>query len=662
MIRSILGVSLLGVMALGSAMLISNEYSSLIASGPHASMWGAQKVTHQTCVSDPLAVDGKVRGLYGVDVPALASAERQTFDGAGYQVSYAMQATPEAVASFYSQRLTEHCWRQAQDGGLVFKDYTGNAVRITLAYNNLNKKTAVNYERGGIVLGESTVSAAQFDSSSFQSAPPPPGDMGGVPPPTGDFGGQQGGFTPPLSGGFNQPPSGQGFPPSGFVPSNVNAPNQFPGARGQFPDGPQYNNQNGSQQGPNDFAGGQTCRVNGVEMPGPCSQYEEKSGRESGGFNGQGFEQNNQGYGLGNQAGYGQKGMQEFSEQNMEQQERQMDDQRFKMMKQGAKRFASEVKKMKARIKQLKNKMKGCALPAEIDNALSASDGLVAKIEAAQSADELEAVLSDIEDATGVLQESGQEIPDYMRACEMKKRIGKDVAKLEKRAKLVITKAKKDSSLTELVQALEGDIASVKTLVKEGEALASTDVSEAGAKFEEAYDKFQDIGDGMEALDIASNLQKNIAKLTKKVKPYETAIARREKKKEDMSEAKVGLEEFKSLLSELQAAIKNKEGKDMLIDLMQSLYEAKQQLDKLLGGQVDGQILVPQFKVQEKGFEFKAPEGFERQMMPQEMGTFGGFGGGEGGFGPSMPPPINNSGPQGGAFQGQGQPIPVPSQ
>lgn len=692
MIRPVLGVSLMGVMALGSATLITNEHASLIASDPHASLWSAQTVLHQTCEGAPLAAGEEVRGLYGAEIPAMASAERTTFNGAGQTVIYSMRATPEAVASFYSERLAGNCWKQMADGSLTFIK-GAHAVRIELAEDALIGKTYVAYAQG-VVAGVSTeniVWAAQDgmmppppppgDAGSFSGGtppPPPPGGFNGMPPPQGDFGGQQGGFPPPPQGNFTnqqgfppQPPSGQGFPPSGFVPSNTNAPGQFPGGQGQFPGGPQ----NGPQ-GAGSFGGGQTCRVNGVEMPGPCSQYEGKSGGGAGfgpgsqgqfggpqgqQFGGQGFDQGGMGFGPG--------GPQGFGEDQQGPSEQQMDEQRFKMMKAGAKQFMAQVKMMKKRMEQLKKKMKGCALPAEIGNALSASDGLMAKIESAQSATELESVLTDVEDVTSTLQESGQDIPEYMRACEMRKRIGKDVASLEKKAKPILAKGKKDLALAELVQALEGDIAAVKALVKEGEALAGTDVSEAGAKFEEAYDKFQDIGDGMEALDISLNLQKNLARLTKKVKSYEAAIARKEKKKEDMSEERASLEEFKSSLSELQAAIKNKGGKDTLIDLMQSLYETKQALDELLGGPVDGQSMVPKINVQEKGFDFQAPEGFERQMMPQGMGGFG-PGGGPGGFGPSGDQGFGGSGggfgqgiPQGGSFgapggglQGQGQP------
>jgi len=652
MIRPVLGVSLTGVMALASAMLISNEYASLTASDPHASLWGAQVVAHRSCVSAPLAAGEEVRGLYGVEVPALASAERVTFDGGGQHVRYTMRAPQDAVASFYSQRLAQNCWKQVAEGSLLFVKGV-HAVRIDLAEDTLIGKTNVAYAQG-VVAGVSTENIVWAAQDGIMPPPPAPGDSGSFnggtpppPPPSGD-----GGMMPP-------PPDGGMMPPPG---------GQFMGQPGQF--GP---SQGGFEQGQNQFGQQQGFQPGGPGGFGPGQQ----NGFNPGGPGNFGPNQQN-GFGPGGPGNFGNQGQGEFSEQDMEQQERQMDEQRFQMMKRGAKQFLVQVKMMKKRMEQLKKKMKGCALPAEIDNALSASDGLMAKIESAQSADELESVLADVEDVTSTLQESGQDIPEFMRACTMKNRIGKDVVSIERKAKPILAKGKKVPALAELVQALEGDIAAVKALVKEGESLAGTDVSEAGTKFEEAYEKFQDIGDGIEALDISLNLQKNLARLTKKVKSYEAAIVRKEKKKEDMSEERASLEEFKSSLSELQAAIKNKEGKDTLIDLIQSLYETKQALDEFLGGPVDGQSLVPKINVQEKGFDFQAPEGFERQMMPQSMGgegqgfggqqSFGpggpgglgpsgdqGFGGSGGGFGQGIPQG-GNFGTPGGGFQGQGQP------
>jgi hypothetical protein len=666
MIRPVLGVSLMGVMALGSALLVSNEHAFLIASEPSASMWAAQIVMHHTCESAPIAAGEQVRGLYGADVPAMASAERRTFDGAGQSVIYSMRATPEAVAAFYSERLGSNCWKQAADGSLTYVK-GAHAVRIELSEDTVTGKTYVAYAQG-VVAGVSTENIVWAAQDGMMPPPPPPGDSGSMPPPPSGDGGQ---YMPPPGGTGTYPPppgdSGQYMPPpGGYLPGQPTS-GQYQPPTGQYPIN--------QPMGPTDQAGpmmpaAQTCRVNGVEMPGPCTNYQgggqgQFGGPQGGQFmpgNNNGGSQGMNQFGQGNQ-GFGPQGMQgnpqgEFSDQDMGQREQQMDEQRFKMMKQGAKQFMAQVKMMKKRMEQLKKKMKGCMLPAEIDNALSATDGLVAKIESAQSADELESVLTDVEDVTSTLQESGQEIPEFMRACTMKNRIGKDVANLERKAKPILAKGKKVPELAELVQTLEGDIAAVKALVKEGEALAGTDVSEAGSKFEEAYDKFQDIGDGMEALDISLNLQKNLARLTKKVKSYEAAIVRKERKKEDMTEERASLEEFKSSLSELQAAIKNKEGKDALIDLVQSLYETKQALDELLGGPVDGQSLVPKINVQEKGFDFQAPEGFERQMMPQGMGGFG-PGGGPGGFGPSGDQGFGGGGfgqgiPQGGNFGAPG--------
>ncbi len=664
MLKAISGIAVIGAASLFAATLISSQHSEMTSAEPISSLWASQRVVHSAagrivCASVPQGQE--VRGLI-MDLPLYDTAKRISFDGNGAHVIYTTKATPESVASFYSQNLSQHCWQQNDDGLTFLKN--GSAVRIALMQSPESKKTYVTYMLGGAVLGESTMNAAQDGSM-----PPPPSDTsGGVPPPPPPSG-DQGMYNQP-SGGYQPPPSGTP-PPSGDQGMYNQPSGGYPQPTGQYQPNPMppagdqgmYNQPSGGQYQPGPMntggSGGSgygepqatTCRVNGVDMPGPCSNYNQSQGGGMGGPGGNGGNTQwggGQGFGPGNQGGFGpgdQGGQFGQGEQGgpggpSEEQMKQMDEMRFKQMKQGMGQFAKGVKMMKTSVNKIKTKLQKCGvgLPEELSNALSAADGMVTKIQEAETADALEEVIADIEDVGSVMQEWGPKLGDLTRICGMVKQAEKDlksvnssVTRLEKQVK-----ANKKMDLTELLGQYKQEVTLLSTALSDAKALTATDPEGALEKIEDDfYGQMDNVKNARTSVEMALNVSKGLAAAKQELRAFEQQIKKFKSKKIDTTAADELLTALKAQVEGLKQLIASKDyTADDLVDKVEEVLSTKEQLSDTLDQLRGGAEYMPKVNA-DKGvnYNFQLPQGFEKQEAIEEGGGGQGFMGG-GGFNP----------------------------
>ena len=634
MLKAISGIAVVGAASLFAASLISNQYSEMTSAEPISSLWASQRVVHSAegriaCAS--VTQGQEVRGLI-LDVPLYDTAKRISFDGNGAHVIYTTKATPESVASFYYQNLSQHCWQQSDDELTFTKN--GSAVRIALMQSPESKKTYVTYMLGGAVLGESTVNAAQDGSM-----PPPPSDSSGgtpPPPPSGD----QGMYAQPP-GGY-QPPSGDQYQQYPNQPNQMLGgyqPNPMPPASDQG----MYNQPSGGQYQPSPMGTGgsggsgytapqtMTCRVNGVDMPGPCSNYSQGGGMGGPGGYGENTQLGGgQGFAPGAQGGFGQGGQGgQFGQGEQggpsEEQMKQMDEQRFKQMKQGMAQFAKGVKMLKASVAKVKTKLQKCGvgLPEELANALSAADGLTTKIQEAQTADELEEVIADIEDIGSVMQEWGPKLGNLTRICSMTKQADKDmksvntyVTRIEKQVK-----AYKKVDLTELLGQYKQEVTLLSTALTDAKALSATDPEGALEMIEnDFYGQMDNVKNARTSVEMALNVSKGLTTAKQEIKTFEQQIKKLKSKKIDTAAADELLAALKTQVDELKqlVASKNFTAEDM-VDKVETVFDTKQQLSDTLDELRGGAEYMPTVNA-DKGvnYNFQLPQGFEKQEIMNE--------------------------------------------
>lgn len=503
---------------------------------------------------------GEKVSLGGTNIPAYPGAQRLTFNG-GNSVRYRLEATAGQAANFYSKKLTDQCWKKADQ---MASSEKGEKLTIALTEDPISKKTVATYT---------------FSSPNNPKV-------------LGIELAQDTGVIPPAGEGNNQIPS----------PSN---PDQQQQPYQPMP----YNPENNINT--------QTCNINGKEMPGPCSSYnntqptrELEFGRPEGGL-------------MGDQKFQGQQGP---SEEEM----KKMDERRFKDMKQGLSQFAKGVKMMKksaAKTKAVVNKC-GVSMPEELENALAAADNLVGKIESAKTAEELDEAVDSIEDVGSVMQEWGPRMGDLHRLCQMIKQGDKELKQIERSLKRMETRAKsnKKVDLSEMIAEYKNDAANLKQALSEVKQLAKTDPEAALEKLEDDfYGEMDNVRNNERALDMALNISQGIKDAAREIKNFDKQISFLKKRKIDTAEAQALLNSFKAEIEELKGMIKGKFDAEELVDRVEALFDSREKLQDILQ-ELDGNSqIMPQIKV-DKNYNMNVdlPDAFKKQENKAETESMDG--------------------------------------
>lgn len=513
--------------------------------------------------------NGEKIALSQAGIPLYPGAQRLTFDG-GNVVRYRLNASSEEAADFYSQKLTAQCW------GKNNLAYSKDSEKLTISFdeNPITKKTEVTYTFAspenikvlGIQLAEETgalqpsgeISQPQPPQENFLPAPPPPSDT------------QLNTQSPPPSDGINYQSQPQIQP---------------------------------YQHGNTDNAGTQTCRVNGVDMPGPCSNY--------------------------NNIPSTSEPIMEFNRQNSpEMNERQgpseeeiqkMDEKRFKDMKRGLEQFSRGAKMMKRSLTKMKNSITKCGVnvPAELENALNASDGIVEKIKAAQNADELEEITGDVEDVGAVMQDWGPRMGDLQRLCQMIKQADKDIKQLDRSLKRYEARAKanKKMDLSEITAEYKKDIEALKEILGQVKQLAQTDPDSALEKIEDDfYGQMDNVRNNEMAIDMALNMSQGMRNVDKEIKNYEKQIKSLKRKKIDVKEAEELLNKLKVQIAEIKKFAKGQFDREEFVAKVEAAFDAREELQDALQELGSGPQMEPKI-TGEKNYnvQINLPDSFKKQ-------------------------------------------------
>jgi uncharacterized phage infection (PIP) family protein YhgE len=335
---------------------------------------------------------------------------------------------------------------------------------------------------------------------------------------------------------------------------------------------------------------------------------------------------------------FGQPGMseEEFNKQN-EEREQHMNEQRFQQMKRGLSQFKNGVNGMKKNINNMKKNLGKCGvgLPAELTDAIDKSTAVIQKLDAAKTADELEDVIGDVEDVGGVMQDWGPRMGDLMRICEMMKRSDIDYKRMERDIMRVIKQAdaaKKKMDLSDMTAGLKEALAKLKDAKDAAKTLAKTDTESALEKLDnEFYGEFDTLNNARQEIETVLNVTRGLRDGKNEIKKYDSQLKTLKRQKKDTSELEGDLGDIKKKIAELEAFMKQKGIKaDDIIERVEELFDVREEfLDKLneLRG---GSEFEPQIKTG-PSFDFRLPQGFERQSNGQVMQQ----GGDQGTFSPN---------------------------
>lgn len=507
--------------------------------------------------------------LTGANIPLIPGAKRLTFND-GYSVRYRVNAPAELIANFYRQTLINQGWKASAK-------ISANAKleKLTIAYaeNPLSKKTDIAYTYvpagGAKVLG---IKIAEGETSV-----PPPSDQPPAWPPEPQPAQPQdpGQFMPPqeprssTDGGQYQPQPDQPMPDRQSQPMT----NQM-----EFSRPP-------AQPFSDDQKNSQTCRINGVEKPGPCEQYNNQNQ----GPRGQGDQMNQD-----NQAGGPRQ------QGPSEEDQKKIDERRFKDMKKGLSQFANGAKMMKRNLAKMKttNAKCGVGMPEELANALAQTDSLVGKINAAKTADELEEIIGDVQDVGSVMQDWGPRMGDLSRLCQMLKQADRDLKQFDRNIKRLEfqAKANKKIDVSELIAEYKTAVKAQKETLAQAKELAKTDPESALAKIEDDfYGNLDNLGNLQMQLDVILNISRGLKDLAREINNFTAQIKTLTRKKIDTAGMQELLNGLKTQVEEIKTLIKEKAEAEDLISKIEEAFDSRQQLQDALQ-ENDMVNMVPQIK------------------------------------------------------------------
>lgn len=323
-----------------------------------------------------------------------------------------------------------------------------------------------------------------------------------------------------------------------------------------------------TQNWPSGSPSSQTCNVQGVEMPGPCSNYESNNGNNGSNGNGSNMGQQNN---FGGSNGDGQNGP-------SEEQQKQNDERRMRDMKQGAKGLEQGLKQVEKNFAQAEKK--GIAVPQEIKDKLAQLRTLVDSAKNASTVEELEnldmnganEIMQSLNDAQREIIEGAMRLEGMKRGIKgMKQGVSQFEKQLTRLAKQHIAIPADISEKLEKAKALIAAIENAKTW-DEAESAGIEDAQDTMMNLDQSRGQLEMLARWPQTV---KQLDRELQNLTRQLKQNKTIADRLNKKGIDVMDHVSTFEEMvnklKSVREEAVAKIAAGESQDAF-DLVENEF------------------------------------------------------------------------------------------
>ncbi len=281
-----------------------------------------------------------------------------------------------------------------------------------------------------------------------------------------------------------------------------------------------------------------TCNVNGVEMQGPCENYNSTSGGQSFQPQPQNNVQNDE-----------QRQKQDDQRQKQDEERQKKDQERWiNDMKKGSK----DMEKNLARLSNMFKKAEkdGTVIPQDIKDKLTKANEIIKSINAAQTAEEMQNIdmqdlndiMRELEEARMVLIDQAQQLKDMKRGL---KDMTKELAKFEKQVeKLKKQKITIPEELSETLGKIKSTVAAIQNAKTYEEAQA--------AGIEDMRDLWEALNENRQKLEMLSRWPQTLKEVDKQLKQIDKELARAKKTTEKAK--KNGLD-FSDVYAEFEDAV-----------------------------------------------------------------------------------------------------------
>lgn len=318
-----------------------------------------------------------------------------------------------------------------------------------------------------------------------------------------------------------------------------------------------------------------------------------------------------------------------------------MREQQCQMMKRGMKDFMRGFTRMQQYVTRLERKLKGVVgMPPELKSALQAAPALVKKFEAAQSCDEVENLVGDMEDIAMAMQDLGPRLGEIEGLGQMLRESDRQVKDMYRNFKRAQAVARRNAALADEVKELEVTVGVMSKAVADAKALAKTDPFGARDVLEEGFwGATGEFYERLRLVDMLSNVGRALSQANSELlradRRVNTLARRKDVPKEAIADLKSMFVEIKAMVPQLKELLAQKPVDfDELGTAAESFWGRISEFEAEMQNW-GASTYVPKFQ-EGAGIEFDIPEGF---IMSQTTGG-GGFGGGDfgapgGGFGSS---------------------------
>lgn len=304
----------------------------------------------------------------------------------------------------------------------------------------------------------------------------------------------------------------------------------------------------------------------------------------------------------------------------------QMDAQRFEQMKLGLSQFGKGIKQMNAMVVRLQKQLGGAVgIPPELTAALAKAPEALAKIKNAQSPDELEEIMGDVQDIGSTMQDWGPKLGELMRLAQMLKQANREAQNVQRAVRRAESALKRNADLAEAVKTLKDQAAQLTAALGDAKTLAQTDPEAALDKLDDDfYGNMEEFFNQVSFVDMMRNLKKGLSQAASQVRQAENTINRlsRAGKLDEAttSDLKTAIDDLKAQVDEVKKLSQAKPIDQDAIrqageDLWQQLSDVQNQL-----AEHGASFYAPQIK-SGPSVQFELPQGYSG---PTQSGEFGG--------------------------------------
>lgn len=292
---------------------------------------------------------------------------------------------------------------------------------------------------------------------------------------------------------------------------------------------------------------------------------------------------------------------------------------RFHQMKRDLSHFTREINRMEREIARTKKRFERCDLPIPSwtqDNIVEARS-IAAKIEAAQTAEELEDLMLDIDEVGFNMQDWGPEMGSLHQLCDMLSGAKRELKRLERNQERMEKKVEQrgGAGVKAMLAKLREIQKKMKSAVDEAIKLANTDPEEAIFILEdEFFFKLEDYYNAQRGIEMALDVARGLKDADREIREFEQRIAELKEDGEETSRLEDLLDEMRAIKKKIEA-ITARGGfePEEIDDLIEEAFDIREEIIALLKHKEEGHFFQEDEDSIGKEFEeegFDIPDSF----------------------------------------------------